>query len=102
MSTETTHIQDHVQYLVNAARIGVRLGGLTPEQALDVVAINAKTEATRARQRTGLWASETTSSAIEEALFAGSVARDILDGTIERPSTGNVRQHALRTLRAAL
>lgn len=98
----TSHIQNHVQYLVNAARIAVELGGLTPEQALDLVARNATQNATQARTRGGRWAQETATATIDEALFAGSVARDILDGAIFRPSTGNVRNYALSALQAVL
>lgn len=98
----TSHIQNHVQYLANAARVAVELGGLAPGRALDMVARNAQAEATLARTRGGRWAQESTTAAIDEALFAGSVARDILDGAVFRPSTGNVRNYALGVLQAVL
>lgn len=81
--------------LANAARIGVELGGMSPEAALDMAAKQAVQTATDARTRSGIWSSETSSRQIEDALFQGSVARDVLDGEVSRPSTGNVRSYAL-------
>lgn len=72
----------------------------TPEEFLDVIARGFVDNATDARTRTGAWAFESTSEQIENALFYGTVASDILDGTVERPSTGNVRQYALNVLHA--
>lgn len=94
MDTETLTIPIAVANIVAGARVGVSFG-LEPEVALDMAADNAKQTATDARTRGGIWASETTTRQIEDALFQGSVASDILDGTVERPSTGNVRAYAL-------
>lgn len=91
-------IQQAAANLANAARIGIELGGLTPEAALDRVAELAVENASLARTRGGHWARESTSEQIEAALFQGSVARDVLDG-VDRPSTGNVRTYALGLLR---
>lgn len=70
-------------------------GKLNAEKALDLAARSAKANATDARTRGGIWATESTTEQIEEALFFGSVASDALDGTISRPSTGNVREYIL-------
>lgn len=69
-------------------------GKLSAEDALDFAARAATANASDARTRGGIWATESTSEQIEETLFFGSVARDALEGT-SRPSTGNVRSYVL-------
>ena len=74
--------------------------GTRPEEAVDQVARALVTRATDARTRNGSWASETTTEEVEAALFYGMVARDILDGKVARPSTGNVRAYTLALVSA--
>ena len=74
--------------------------GTRPEEAVDQVARDLVTRATDARTRNGSWAFETTTEEVEAALFYGMVARDILDGKVARPSTGNVRAYALALVAA--
>lgn len=97
MNTETLTIPIAVANIVAVARTAASFG-MEPEKALDFAAAATKQTATDARTRGGIWASETTTRQIEDALFQGSVASDILDGTVERPSTGNVRAYALAQL----
>lgn len=94
----STAIQQHVGHLIKAAKLSVDLGGYAPEEALILAAKLAVQDAHRARTRDGYWAYETSSEALEDAVFAGSVASDVLDGTVTRPSTGNVREYALAQL----
>lgn len=68
---------------------------LTPAEAVDRVARSVVDSAHDARTRTGTWARETTTQQIDDAMFQGTVAADILDGTVARPSVGNVRAHTL-------
>lgn len=62
---------------------------MTTEQAIDHVAATYRQYATDARTRHGQWRFETATEAIEEALFAASIARDVQENTF-RPSTGPV------------
>ena len=84
-----TAIQDSIRNLALAARVAVDLGGMSPEDAADLVARNAIKDAAAAAGRTGIWAREATSEQIEAILFQGSVARDAIEGN-SRPSVGNV------------
>lgn len=83
-----------IEYLAAAARVGVDFG-MAPEAACDIAARNAVQTATDARTRAGIWASSTSTEQIETAQFMGVVASDVLDGTVTRPSVGNVRQALL-------
>lgn len=98
-TTEPLTIPTAVANIVAAARVGVEFG-MTAEAALDMAAANAKQTAVDARTRNGVWAYESTTRQIEDAMFQGSVASDILDGSVSRPSTGNVRTYALSLLEA--
>jgi hypothetical protein len=91
-------IQDAAANLATAARVAVELGGLSPDDALTLAARNAVDEAHLAATRGGRWAVESTTAQIDAVTFQGSVARDILDGTVSRPSTGNVRAYAFALL----
>jgi hypothetical protein len=91
-------IQECVANLVTAARVAVELGGMSADDALSLAARGAVSEAHAAATRGGRWAVESTTEQIDATLFQGSVARDILDGTVSRPSTGNVRAYALALL----
>lgn len=73
---------------------------ISPEAAVDQVARTLVKRATEARTRNGSWAFETTAEEVEAALFYGMVARDILDGKVERPSTGNVRAYTIALVTA--
>lgn len=101
MHTTQTHIQHAAANIATAARINIQLAAdingttMSPTDALELAATNAIANATDATKRTGIWSYESTTEQIETAQFQGAVARDILDGTIERPSTGNVRAYAL-------
>jgi hypothetical protein len=88
-------IAESAANLANAARIGVDLAGVDKAHALDAVCRDAVSIAHKARTRDGFFAREFTTAQLEPYLFQGSVAADILDGTVERPSVGNVRQYAL-------
>lgn len=91
----TTAIQQAATNIANAARIAVDLGGMTPDAALSLAARNEVENSHAATSRNGHWASETTSEQIDAVAFQASVAADILDGSVTRPSTGNVRAYAL-------
>lgn len=97
MTTEDLTIPAAVANIVTGAHVAVTFG-VEPEEALNMAARNVRQTATDARTRGGIWAGETSSRQIEDALFQGSVAADILDGTVSRPSTGNVRAYALDLL----
>lgn len=86
--------------LANAARIILELSTapVTPDEAIDTACDHARITAHNARTRHGIWARETTTRQIEDTLFQGSVAADILDGKVERPSTGNVRAYTLNLI----
>lgn len=88
-------IPEAATYIARVARVGVELGKQSPEAALDTACELAVQNAQNALDRVGQWASRATTQQIEEAVFHGSVAQDILDGTVTRPSTGNVRAYAL-------
>lgn len=85
---------------VSKTTIALSGGTLTADQALGFAARAAVANAENARTRTGIWASESTKEQIEEVLFFASVARDALDGTTSRPSTGNVREYVLNKISA--
>jgi len=87
-----------VQNIVTAARVAMDLGGMESIEALDHSAHIARQIGRDARARVGRWARETDTETIEAHCFQGSVAADILDGTVERPSVGNVRSYALQLL----
>ena len=93
----TTRVATAAAQIAASARTAVDLGQ-QPDAALDLAARCAQQHAADARNRRGVFRTETSAEAIEEALFTGSVAADILDGTISRPSTGNVREFALAVL----
>lgn len=74
------------------------LTGCTGVEAVMGAALTAVATAEAARKRIGKFRYETTSDEIERLGFLGAVAADILDGTVSRPSTGNVREYALSLL----
>lgn len=98
MNTTVNTYAEAIQYLAIAARLGVQVGGMTADAAADLAATNAKQTAFDARTRNGIWASTTSAAQIEDALFMGTVASDVLDGTVRRPSVGNVRQALIATV----
>lgn len=100
--SQFTAIQTAARNIATGACILVRFAEKSPEEALTLAAEGSRKNARDCAQRTGIWASTTTSEQIEAALFQGSVAADILDGTISRPSTGNVREYALAAVREVL
>lgn len=97
-TTTEINIPTAVNHIVSAATVAINLAGMNHPDALDFAAQSAREVAHDARTRTGFYTTETTTRQIEDATFVGSVAADILDGTTERPSTGNVRAYALALL----
>lgn len=73
---------------------------ITAEEAVDRFARTMVENAHDARTRGGRWAQESTTQQIEDAMFQGAVAADVLDGTVSRPSIGNVRAHTLALIEA--
>lgn len=81
--------------IANLASIRMECTDEPREDALTTAAESFIANAQDARTRSGSYRFETTSEMIEDVLFHGSVARDILDGDVSRPSVGNVRAYAL-------
>ena len=99
MTATTAPVVDYPTVTATIARLASSFAddfGTSLEETVDRIAQGMVDNASDARTRRGVWASESTSEQIEAALFYGSVARDVLDGSIARPSTGNVREHTLR------
>ena len=88
-------ISHAVATIANLAAMRVDFAGETAETALNEAAQAFITQASDARARRGVFTQETTSEQMEDVRFLASVARDILDGEVSRPSTGNVRAYAL-------
>ncbi|HMM95326.1 hypothetical protein [Phycicoccus sp.] len=65
--------------------------GLSIYDAVLRVAASTVEEGDLAAARCGRWAAETTTAQIENALFMAVVAEDVIDGTVARPSVGNIR-----------
>lgn len=84
----TALVADQAKYLAEAV-------GIDTKAAVNQIARGLVARADEARTRTGAWSYETTTEKVDEALFYGMVANDILDGNIARPSIGNVRAHTL-------
>lgn len=87
-----TAIQDAAQDIATRVHTTIaaysKLGvELTTTQALDDVIDERIQNARDARARHGQWQNATSSTDIEDALFAATVARDVRDNTF-RPSTG--------------
>jgi hypothetical protein len=87
-----------VPAIARTALVAVELGGMAHEDAVIQAAKITLDMAKAARSRTGIYAREMTTETLEEIAFHGSVARDILDGSV-RPSVGNVRQAVLEALK---
>ena len=102
METEKSAMATAAEQLATAASTILSVAGehFDANSALDYACKHATDNATEARTRGGQWAYESTSEQIEEALFFGSVASDILDGETTRPSVGNVREYALKHMAA--
>ena len=81
-----------VSLLADAARMGVEIGGMDKLSATLIAAENAVKTGEAAKQRTGIWASETTTEQLADTAFMAMVGAEVLDGTVARPSIGNVRQ----------
>ena len=88
------------ELIARQALIVVDLGGMEADAALTYAAETVRSNARDARQRTGIFAGPMTTEQLDEWGFLGAVAGDVLDGSIERPSTGNVRSFALAALLA--
>lgn len=91
-------IQSATRTIVDGAKVAMDLRGLSAADALDCAAEYAIQDGRDACARTGAWRTESTAEQIEAATFQAAVARDILNGTVSRPSTGNVRDYALALL----
>lgn len=74
---------------------GLRNYGIDTEAAVIECATVAVESARRARSRIKPFDREMNTEQLEDIAFLGSVAQDILDGAVSRPSTGNVRQYAI-------
>lgn len=81
---------DALDILANTVRLATSFGK-TPDEAMNLAAEAAVKSGHDARTRGGIWASESSAEQIEDALFMATVARDVLDGRVARPSVGNVR-----------
>lgn len=81
--------------IANLASLRMDFAGETPEVALMGAARGFIDNADKARARGGEYRFETSSETMEDILFHASVAGDILDGEVSRPSVGNVRAYAL-------
>lgn len=95
-------ITSNVNTVVQMARLSVELGGYTPEDAVDRAARLVEVDAKKAANREGIFAGVMTYELLEEWRVLGSVARDIINGTVVRPSTGNVREYAINAVREAV
>lgn len=92
---ELSTIPKAAEYIAHLAKMHIDFTGESPADALTAAATEVTRLAGEARTRTGMFTVEMRSELLEEWLFLGSVARDILDGDVSRPSTGNVREFAL-------
>ena len=92
-----TAYETAVQNLAAGARVAIEYG-MSREDAVKLAADNAVKDGHAARTRDGHWARESTTEQIDGATFLAAVARDVLDGTVTRPSVGNVRDALLAEL----
>jgi len=92
-------LKENADTIARVAEVAMSLGGSSVEWAVDYAAKNVADDAKKARKREGIFAGEMTSEALEEWAFLGSVAHDVINGTISRPSTGNVREYVTNTVR---
>ena len=83
------------QSIANLAVLRMELAVESREDALTAAAETFISNAQDAHTRSGSYRFETTTEMLEDVLFHGSVARDIIDGEVSRPSVGNVRAYAL-------
>lgn len=105
MITTTTTEYTYTSVTAVIARLAGNLSedfDLPLEETVDRLAGRMIDNATDARTRGGQWARESTTEQIDEVLFYGTVALDVLDGDVERPSVGNVREHTLRLARRGM
>ena len=93
--TNNSAIQNAAASIANLATMRKDLAGEDIETALNTAAQTFIDQASDARTRRGNFAQETTSAQMEDVMFLASVAHDILDGDVSRPSTGNVRAYTL-------
>ncbi len=89
-----TAIQDSAQDIATRTRITVDAfrsfdTEISIDAALDKVIDNLLANAQAARTRDGSWRYETPTEQIADALFLGSIARDVRENAF-RPSTGPV------------
>lgn len=89
-----TPLQQITVQIARVAYIAVVEGHLEVDAALDHVAKIAISDANDARARRGAFATHLTTDQRDAFIEYGQVAADILDGTVSRPSTGNVRDYA--------
>ena len=84
------------QSLATTARILLDAGIVaSASDALTHAATNMVANAKDARKRTGAFSSTLSADNAELWVLYGSVAFDVLDGSVARPSVGNVRAYAL-------
>jgi len=92
-------LKENADVIASVAEVAMSLGASSVEWAVDHAAKNIADDAKKARKREGVFASEMTSEALEEWAFLGSVAYDVINGTVSRPSTGNVREYVINAAR---
>ena len=95
MNIQNLSISNAATSIANLASMRMDLAGEDVETALNAAAQTFIDRASDARARRGDFARETTSAQLEDVMFFASVAHDILDGDVSRPSTGNVRAYTL-------
>ena len=84
------------QTLATTARIMLSAGIVAnASDALTHAATDMVADAKDARKRVGAFAATVSADNAELWVFHGSVASDVLDGSIVRPSVGNVRAYTL-------
>lgn len=93
--SEMSAIANAVQSIANLASMRMNYAGETREAALIGAAQGFIANAEDARARRNAYRFETSSETVEDVLFHASVAHDIIDGEVSRPSVGNVRAYAL-------
>ena len=84
---------DVCESIARTARIRVDLANESPATAVRAVAADLIDGNRRRTARTGEFASETSADTAESWAFFAAVAQDIIDGTVTRPSVGNVRAY---------
>ena len=97
-TAQATPIQTAARVIARNATMRCEMLGESRNVALHHAAESIQEEFVSLSKRTGWWAEELSTETIEQWKLFNSVAEDILDGTVSRPSTGNVRNYALNAM----